>query len=138
MSENYLSRKEFIELDDSNKWHYVLSLSEVIDKLKIQAEKNCSECEMLAPDDININLLFEDFRECQNNCDECGKEERVYMCDLQLQIVSHISEAVYNLRNKLNGLVKAVLRKDDTGEQLLANLQKSLEEKKAIGNDMFL
>lgn len=135
MSYAYLSKKEFSELNDKQKSEYVDSLHNIINDMKIQVEKNCSECEQnfITPEDINVNLLFEDYRECSEHCDECGEEERKYMCDLQFQLISHIAEAVGSMREKLNGLIKTVLKKDDAGKKILKIAKDAVKFKK--GND---
>ena len=48
--------------------------------LRIKADKNCEECEkhLLSVDDINIVMFFEDWRECNEHCSECGEEDRFY------------------------------------------------------------
>ena len=57
MSENLLNRKDFESLTEDFKWEYVDGLYKTIKSLRIQADKNCEECEseMLAMDDINID-----------------------------------------------------------------------------------
>ena len=74
MSEDFLTEKEFNDLKEVSKWNYVSSLYKLISQLKIQAEKNCEECEkqMLDVHDLNIDYLFEDWRSCSQQCDECG------------------------------------------------------------------
>ena len=76
MSEAFLNRKEFESLSEDFKWEYVDGLIKSMKKLRLKADKNCEECEseMLAVDDINIDLLFEDWRDCAENCGTCGKE----------------------------------------------------------------
>ncbi|TFF85245.1 MAG: hypothetical protein EU518_01525, partial [Promethearchaeota archaeon] len=75
MSSVFLNQKEFENLKDSSKWNYVLSLYKKIEELQIQADKNCEECEkrLIGVYDLNIDYLFEDWRSCSENCDECGE-----------------------------------------------------------------
>jgi len=136
----FLAEKEVRELDETANWDYISFLVKKIHELNIKAEKNCSECEkhLLAPNDINVELLFEDWRACQEHCDTCGKEERIFMCDVQLNLINHIAEAIGQLRTKMNGIVRAILSKDDAGEKLLSTLQKGMDEKDVRGNEMFL
>ena len=123
----FLTNKEILELDDKAKLEYIESLKKIIDDLDIMAEKNCSECETyhLDPGDLNIEMLFEDWRSCAENCDNCGKEEKINMCDLQFQLMSFIADEVGSLRNRINGVVKMLLRKDDVGKKLVANMSKA-------------
>ena len=141
MSDEYafLSEKEFRELDEKSSWKYVNSLKLVIDDFKIKAEKNCSECEQyhLDPGDLNIQMMFEDWRWCTDNCDKCGKEEQVFMCDLQFQVMSHIAEEMNSLRNKINGLVKYMLKSDDAGKKLVENFSKGMEDRNNSADGLY-
>jgi len=126
----YISEKEFKELEVKAKWNYADSLHKIINELQTQADKNCSECEkyLLADHDINIDLLFEDWRECKDNCEECGEEEKLFMCRLQFDLLNHFAQEIGNLRLKLNGLAKAILKKDDTSKKILEKAISSLEK----------
>ena len=137
MSEVFLSEKEFKDLKDSSKWSYVKSLYKLIGNLKIQADKNCEMCErqMLNPHDVNIDFLFEDWRACAENCEECGEEEKINMCDLQFQLMNHIANALGEIRERQNALAKIVMKKDDVGSKILEKIEEKQkeEEKKASG-----
>ncbi|MFX0077144.1 MAG: hypothetical protein ACFE96_16990, partial [Candidatus Hermodarchaeota archaeon] len=100
----FLTKKEFRELSEKDKWVYVKSLKKTIQDLNIQAEKNCSECEknLLSPEDVNLELFFEDWRNCKENCENCGKEEQRMMCDLQHNIINHLTNEFYDLKKKVN------------------------------------
>lgn len=136
----YISEDEFNELDDKAKWKYILSLRQVMTDLNVMAEKNCADCEQYhtSSEDLNIGMLFEDWRDCSDNCDNCGKEERVYMCDLQFQLISHLADQLNSLRNKVNGIVKYMLKKTDAGENLLSNITKDMKASKSVKHDMYL
>lgn len=122
-----LSSKEFDELTEKEKWHYVESLHRILKDLEIKAEKNCGECEkhLITADDVNIDLLFEDWRECSDHCDECNKEDKKNMCDLQFQLMSHLADSICVLREKLNTFIKLVLTKDDSGKKIV-NIAKEI------------
>ena len=128
----FLEKDEFNKLTSRQKWDFVDSLKSAIKDLQIMAEKNCSECEQyhLSPGDVNINFMFEDWRECANHCDKCSKEEQRNMCSLQFEIMNSIAEEMNSLRNKINGLMKHLLKKDDQGRKLVKSFIKDLEESK--------
>lgn len=117
----FLEKEEFDSLTSKQKWEFVDSLKIAIKDLQIMAEKNCSECEQyhLDPGDANVNFIFEDWRECAKRCDECGKEEQRTMCALQFELMSSLAEEMNSLRNKINGLMKHLLKKDDEGQKLI-------------------
>lgn len=137
MSENFLSEKEFRELKEESKWNYIKSLYKVIEDLEIRAEKNCEECESRLIDvhDLNIDYLFEDWRSCSENCDECSQEEQVYMCDLQFQLMNHIANSLVRLRERQNALAKLVIRKDEKGSELLKKIAEEKQKAKEREKD---
>ena len=129
MSEVLLSEDEFEDLNDEYKWNYVHGLYKIIKLLQIRADKNCEECEseMLAMDDINIDLLFEDWRECSNHCDECNKETRTVMCQAQFELVNLIANSLAELRRRQNALANLVIKKDSRGSKLLKKMEEERE-----------
>lgn len=135
MSEVLLSEDEFEDLNDEYKWNYVDGLYKTIRRLQIRADKNCEECEseMLAMDDINIDLLFEDWRECSNHCDECNKETRTVMCQAQFELINLIANSLAELRRRQNVLANLVIKRDSRGSKLLKKMEedRELAEKKA-------
>jgi len=140
---DFIPKKTFKEIDDKAKWSYVKSLVKIIKNLNIQAEKNCEECEkqLITSKDVNIDLFFEDFRECRNRCGECGKEEQVYMCDLIWNILSHIANELNDIRKRQNGFIRAMLKKDKSGSKLLRKLDKEVKqegEKEKKSENMFM
>jgi hypothetical protein len=122
-SEDYyfLDRNEFVELENKEKWNYIQSLMRLIKDYKIQAERNCLECEnnLLTTHDLNIDMYFEDWRECADHCEECAKDDRVGMCDIQFNIVNHLANSLGNLEDKLNALAKIILYKNKDGQELI-------------------
>ena len=137
MSLNFLSEKEFKELKQSSQWNYVKSLHKAIKELEIRADKNCEECEKQLIDvhDLNIDYLFEDWRSCSQHCEECGIEERVFMCDLQFQLMNHIANSLVNLRERQNALAKLVFKRDEKGAELLEKIAKEKEKTKKREKD---
>lgn len=135
MSEVLLSESEFENLKEEDKWNYIDGLYKTIKRLQIRADKNCEACEseMLAVDDINIDLLFEDWRECSNHCDECNKETRTVMCQTQFELVNLIANSLAELRRRQNALANMVLKKDSRGSKLLKKMEedRELAEEKA-------
>jgi len=130
---SFLSRKEFEDLKEEDKWTYLQSIINILKQYKINADKNCEECEKynITPVDLNIDLLFEDWRECKNLCEDtgkCGKEEQIIMCDLQFQLMNHIAEEVNSLRQRINGLIKTVIRKDEKARKIAEGVAKKLQE----------
>jgi len=115
-------------LDDDAKWKYTEHLKKFIDKLYIQAKKNCEECEkyLITPEDINIDMLFEDWRECADDCEQCKKENQVSMCEVQFQLMSHLADGIGRLTSKVNILTRLYLNQDKEGNKFL----KQLDEKK--------
>ena len=57
------------------------------------SNKNCSECIhfLQTIHDVNIDLFFDDWRACADNCDECTKQNRVEMCNTQFELISHLA-----------------------------------------------
>lgn len=111
----------------------------MIRRLNIRAEKNCEACEaeMLAEDDINIDLLFEDWRECANHCDECGKEEKVYMCNMQFELINLIANSLAELRRRQNALANIVLKRDKSGSKLLKRQEDFLKKDEERSETIF-
>ncbi len=129
--ENYfLEKDEFIELKNEEKWNYIQSLMKLVKDYKIQAEKNCRECEnnLLTAHDLNIDMYFEDWRDCVDHCDECTKDDLKAMCDVQFNLINHIANSLTNLEEKFNKLSKVVLYKNPNGEELLKRVQKELNK----------
>ena len=93
---DFLTEKEFEELSDQDKWNLIQTLKKIIEDLKIRADKNCEECEktLLTADDINIDLFFQDWRNCAEHCDECSSEDLVNMCETQFQLMNHIANTL--------------------------------------------
>ncbi len=139
MSQKFLTEKEFEDLKESSKWSYVKSLYKIIEDLNIRAEKNCEECEksMINPHDVNIDFLFEDWRNCSEHCDECGEEEKILMCDLQFQVMNHIANSLAEIRERQNALAKIVLRKSDQGAKILENIEKNQKSTEDRSKDLY-
>jgi len=132
MSEVLLSEEEFKKLEEGFKWNYISGLYKIIKRLQIKADKNCEECEseMLGIDDINVDLLFEDWRECSNHCEECGKEERTNMCQVQFELMNLIATSLAELRGRQNALASMVIKKDGRGSKLLKKMEEERESAK--------
>ena len=126
----YLTEKEFKKLEEKSKWNYLLSIIKIIDTLKPMADKNCEECDkrQLSPHDLNIDYLFEDWRGCAERCDECGKEEKMNMCDLQFQLMNHIANSLSELRERQNALGSLVMKKDEHGSKILKEISEAKEK----------
>jgi len=126
----FLEKDEFIELGNKEKWQYIKSLMKLIKDYKIQAEKNCLECEnnLLTSHDINIDLYFEDWRECADHCDECSKEDKTNMCELQLNLINHIANSLGNLEDKFNALTKVILNRNHEGKELIEMWKEEVEK----------
>lgn len=92
---------------------------------------------MLAVDDINVDLLFEDWRECSENCDTCGREERVYMCNMQFELINLLANSLSELRDRQNSLANLVLKKDEDGAKLLKKTINRLEKEKERSVSIF-
>ena len=139
MSEALLNKKEFESLKEDYKWEYVDGLHKTIGRLQIKADKNCAECEveLLAVDDINIDLLFEDWRECAEHCDECGKEEQVVMCHTQFELINLIANSLAELRSRQNALASLVLKRDERGAKLLKKQEEEIERAKEKSEGLF-
>jgi len=137
-----LTEKEFRELSDSDKWNLIQTIKKIVQQLKVQADKNCAECEktFLTPEDINIDLFFQDWRECSEHCDECGEEEKINMCQLQFDLMNHIANTLLEIQRKQNLLTQLVLKRDETGSKLLKEFVKKKEEiekKEKSADDMY-
>jgi hypothetical protein len=127
---DYLNEEEFKQLPEKEKWKLIENLKKMIKDLKIQADKNCEECEknLLTAEDINIDLFFQDWRSCAEHCDECSEEERKNMCETQLNLMNHIANTLLELQRKQNVIAQLVLKKDTTGSELLNKFMKEKEE----------
>ena len=127
---DFLTEKEFEELSDQEKWNLIQTLKKIIGDLKIRADKNCEECEktLLTADDINIDLFFQDWRNCAEHCDECSSEDLVNMCETQFQLMNHIANTLLELQRKQNVLTQIVLKRDETGSKLLKDFMKKKED----------
>ena len=121
---------EFKNLSETDKWKVIQTLRKMIVDLRVKADKNCEECEknLLSVDDINIDMFFEDWRECTEHCNECGEEEKIYMCEVQFQLMSHIANSLLEIQRKQNLLTQIVLKRDETGSKLLKDFMKKKEE----------
>lgn len=130
MAEEIDDFDEFKNLPETDKWKVVQALKKIILDLRIKADKNCEECEknLLSVDDINIDMFFEDWRECNEHCSECGEEEKVNMCEVQFQLMSHIANSLLELQRKQNLLTQIVLKRDESGSKLLKDFVKKKEE----------
>lgn len=139
---DFLTKKEFTSLTDKEKWQYVKHLVKTVKSLDIMADKNCSECEkeLITDKDVNVDLFFEDWRDCSEHCDECGKEEQIYICNLQMNIINHIINEIGAVRKRLNSIAELIFKKDKAGTKLLKKLDKKLEkekQQKKTSGDMF-
>ena len=137
-----LTFKEFQKLSENEKWKLVQSVKKIMKDLKIRADKNCEECEknLLSVDDINIDMFFQDWRECSNHCNECGEEEKINMCQLQFELINHIANTLLELQRKQNLLTQIILKRDETGSTLLKEFKKKKEEiekKEKFSSDMY-
>ena len=104
----------------------------MIERLQIKADKNCKECEatMLDVDDINIDYMFEDWRECSEHCDECSKADMVNMCALQFEVMSLLANSLAQLRQRQNALASMMLKRDERGAKLLKEQEDLIEKEK--------
>ena len=139
---DYLTEKEFKELSDIEKWKLIQNIKKVVEDLRIRADKNCAECEktFLTAEDINIDLFFQDWRGCAENCEECGEEEKTNMCTLQFELMNHIANTLLEIQRKQNLLTQLVLKRDETGSVLLKEFKKSkdeIEKKSKRSDNMF-
>ncbi len=127
-----LTEEEFKSLSEKDKWELLKSIKKIVQDLKIRADKNCEECEktFLTPEDINIDLFFQDWRECAERCDECGEEEKRNMCQLQFELMNHIANSLLDVQKRQNLLTQLVLKRDQVGSKLLKEFMKKTEELK--------
>ncbi len=126
-----LTLEEFKKLNENDKWKLIQVVKKTIQDLKIRADKNCEGCEktLLSVDDINIDMFFQDWRDCSEHCDEeCGDEEKINMCQLQFELMNHIANTLLDLQRKQNMLTQIVLKRDESGSQLLKDFMKKKEE----------
>lgn len=137
-----LTEKEFKSLSDSDKWKMLQSIKSILKDLQIRADKNCEECEktFLTHQDINIDLFFQDWRECKERCEDCGEEEKRNMCQIQFELMNHIANSLLEVQRKQNLLTELVMKRDDAGSKLLNEFAKkaeALKKKDKRADDMF-
>jgi len=137
-----LNEKEFKSLSDSDKWKLLQSIKSIVKDLQIRADKNCEECKktFLTHQDINIDLFFQDWRECKERCEECGEEEKRNMCQIQFELMNHIANSLLEVQRKQNLLTELVMKRDDAGSKLLNEFAKkaeALKKKEKRADDMF-
>ena len=97
-----LTEEEFKELDDAAKWNYIEVLIKQLYEFKVMADNNCEECihKLQTSRDVNVDLYFDDWRECAKHCDECGQEEKVNMCNTQFSVLNHLANLVFEIQVK--------------------------------------
>jgi hypothetical protein len=137
-----LTEREFNSLSKVEKWKLLQSIQSILKELKIRAEKNCGECEktFLTHQDINIDLFFQDWRDCKERCDVCGEEEKRNMCQVQFELMNHIANSLLEVQRKQNLLTELVMKRDDAGSKLLEEFMKkseALRKKNRRAEDMF-
>jgi len=125
-----LTENEFKELSEEDKWKLISTVKKVIQDLRVKADKNCEECEkaFLSAEDLNIDLFFQDWRECSEQCDECGEEEKKNMCQTQFELMNHIANTLLDIQRKQNLLTKLVIKRDEKGSELLQEFGKKKED----------
>jgi len=135
----FLKEKDFKELADVEKWKLIQVLKKQMEQLQIEADKNCKECSsrMLTVSDVNIEMFFEDWRVCSDNCKVCNKKDRSNMCDLQFQIMSHIANSLLDLEKKQNLLTELVMKRDDSGSKILQEFVKDKKASKLNQEEMY-
>ena len=126
----FLTKKEFEELEEKYKWDYAEGVKKMYKDTKIMADKNCDECmyRLQTTSDINIEMFFEDWRTCIDNCDncdDCNITELKGMCQTQFELINHIANSLVELQMKQNMLVKFIYRRDDSGKEILKGILKS-------------
>jgi len=129
----HITEKEFTELDEANKWSLVQQASKIIRDYRIQADKNCEKCKthlQIDINDVNIDLLFEDWRACSEFCDDCGVEEKRNMCQLQFDIMNHLAQGLFECGHKINNITELIMKSEKGGSQLLKQLKESLTKEK--------
>jgi argininosuccinate lyase len=144
MAEDILNLKEeeFKNMSEKDKWELIQFVKKIVEDLKIRADKNCEECEKtyLTAEDINIDLFFQDWRECAERCDECGEEEKRNMCQLQFELINHIANSLLDVQRKQNLLTQLVIKRDEAGSKILNEFLKKVDETKKKdkqANDMY-
>ncbi len=138
-----LSQEEFQELDDEEKWNYIEALVKQLYEYKVMADQNCDDCmyRLQTSRDVNVDLYFDDWRECANNCDECDQETLKEMCEVQFQIMNHLANLVFEIQVRQNRLVQFLYKKDPRGKEILEEMKKAKEEaekREKKAGDMFL
>ena len=134
----YITEKEFRELDEKNRWSLIQQASKIIREYRIKADKNCEMCEhhlRMDYNDINIDLLFEDWRGCSEHCDECNKETQVEMCQLQFNIMNHLAQGIVECGKKLNNITELIMKSDKDGSEILKSLKKNIERAERYNRD---
>lgn len=131
---SFLSKKDFFDLPPKKQWNYITSIKKMLEDYKIQADKNCEECEykIMTEKDLNIDMFFEDWRECANDCENCSKERLVNMCQTQMDLMNHIANSLFALEKKHTQLTKFVFKRDTDGKKILKKLKKSVKKKSAV------
>lgn len=134
----YISKKEFFEMKRKDQWEYLESVIKYTRDVEIEAEKNCVECEkkMLSTHDINIDFNFEDWRSCSENCDECNKETRTTMCQIQFELINHIANEVAEIGDKHAALVKFVFKKDPETKGIYEKAKEAAERLQKHADDL--
>ena len=138
----YLNENEFSGLKDDEKWNYVRSFMTQLKIYRDMAHKNCEECIhfLQTIHDVNLDLFFDDWRGCVENCDECNKQDQVEMCQTQFEIMSHLANEVADIGDKLNKLIKFNYVKDEHGKEIYEDMKQAVRNKrrdKDIGTTMF-
>lgn len=138
----YLTEEEFVGLDDENKLSYIRSFMSQLKIYKAMAETNCEECihYLQTVHDVNIDLFFDDWRGCTDNCNECTKADQVEMCKTQFEIMSHLANEVADISDKLNKLIKFNYVKTESGAELYEDMKEAVRNKRRVAKnnpDMF-
>jgi hypothetical protein len=127
----YLVKKEFEELDNESKWNYTQGLTKQLDDYKIMAEKSCGDCiyRLQTTSDVNVDLFFEDWRSCSDECDKCNTQQLKQMCQTQFELMSHMANSLLELQMKQNMLVKFLYRNDESARKLFEMMKKDKMKK---------
>jgi len=141
----YFSEKLFRDLNEKAKWEMIKQASKIIRDYRIQADKNCELCKdhlQINFNDVNIDLLFEDWRECGGYCEGgCTKENQINMCQLQFNIMNHLAQGIFETGRKLNNITEIIMKSDIEGSELLKSLKENVDKAKEArkrSSDMFL
>jgi len=129
----HIVEKEFRELDEEEQWNMIRQASKIIRDYRIQADKNCELCKdhlQMNYNDINIDLLFEDWRNCSEVCDECNKETKRLMCQLQFDIINHLAQEIFEMGSKINNITELIMKSDVGGSELIKSLKENIDKAK--------